>query len=855
MASKFDAVAESQARHDKLIGPGVPIFIPKTTIDIKSYREQEAYSFQQLMEYVDSFIARFNGVFPELAVQKKYDGANLQVHRNDKGELFAFTEGLQDVTHRLPSLLKVINNELPKKAFILIGELEGWKNGKHIGREDVSGYLNANTPANDMYLALSVFDIIWWENKDIHKDHYNERFNILKEEFQFSQSIISKLRPGLNLTPTFIVKTAQALKKSVATVLAPSESEGAMIKLWQGFPFTLNRRTGEMIKYKKYTEGHFIVLDKKQISGSQRAFQYVIGVLVDQAYKGQVLEKETQEYNGKVYLICGKTFNTSIQAKVGDIITVKFNNLFVYHQNGGKLNLGVYAPNVYENASVAGKKEEPDSVSSILETGQQANILAEKSIGYYISKAIEPFLQYPPESRSYEYVMQAHFRGKSVHTDFRIEHTNILIGYTLMTQVLGVVKEPITTLVQAKAALKNPKLWKFNCLTGRFEQRQIAGGQIRNTSIETALKETQPREWLIVEGVTEGAGSTANYPGVFVIGATGKIEYGYREPYFHEYFIHNDKWPEGGMRLVFRLLSGPEMRSGKHIYIPEMLDPLTDNPDDYTIENGILIFDNGEVILKDFEIDSSKRYFYKLLPPSEEPGRELPFVWLMVKPNDNEPYILSSRARRKDKVPPLGISALPVGVRRQIPADMRYWDTSSQSQYKLKLDMLREAMKGKDDLKLDYGGNTLFKSQISSEWITKAVNSKYVLKKRWWRGPIVVRLGSSATYWDLYFQRDSEWQHFMLMEDPVEYDIFAGILYTDVKSDEVNFEGDLEPGTDLNPNAQLIAQCRILGEGNVSLDLSNSSRWKFAFNTGVLKDRAFTANQDEGSRIWKFSQE
>ena len=848
---RMQRVAEQQARQDKLLGPGFPIFNPKTGLKLGGNIGDAVYDTSRLKEYINGFIVDNGGKFPEFAVQCKLDGCWCQIHRDENGKLFAFTEGMQNVTSRLPTILKIIDIELPRKSYIIIGEIEGWVNGKHQGRELVSGYLSANTPVNDMRLVFSVFDIIWYGGKDLHRENYKERYTVLNQHFYFSQSVVSKLRPGLNLTPTFIVKSENALEKAVATFFKLDESEGAMIKLYNGYIFSLNKHTNDLVKVRKYAEAHFTALEKRPIANSSKTFQYVIGVLIDPAYKDRVDPKDLKEYDGKDYIICGKTFNTNIQAKVGEVITVKFSNVNVYFHND-IVSLGIYAPNVYENRTTADKEEQPDTITSLLEIGRASGLLVEKSMGYFISKLIEPFVQYPSESQNYRYVIQAHFRGKSVHSDIRIKHNVGLIGYTLMNQVQGILKAPVETLAQAKLELRNAKLWKFDAVKGKFQQRRIASGQIRDASIQVALKESQPDSWLEVEGVTEGVGSTANFPGVFVIAAAGRIEYGYREPYFHEYFFHNPKWPSGGLRLIFRLLTGSELSSPKHIFIPYLLDELTDNPDDFFISGSVIVFDEGEISIEGFEVDASEKMIYKLLPPSEEPGREMPFVWLMMKPKTNEPYLFSDRARRKEKIPPPGISSLPAAVRGQIPKEFRFWEVGSKSKAIMTLDALRQALK-KKQIVLDYEGSSIYK-RAQSDWIIKATSLPYVLKKRWWRGPIVVRLGSSAIFWDLYFKVGPGWNHFTLSQNPETYSSFVGILDRDVSQGEVDIHGEIPPKTDLNPNERLIAQCEILGEGSLKFIAENSAVWNFAFDTGILKGKAFTASQDEGSSIWRFSE-
>ena len=58
----------------------------------------------------------------------------------------------------------------------------------------------------------------------------------------------------------------------------------------------------------------------------------------------------------------------------------------------------------------------------------------------------DPFLHYPNEGKTYHYVIQHHYRGKSAHCDLRLEtDQDFLVGWTLLDQLEGEIKEPVTS--------------------------------------------------------------------------------------------------------------------------------------------------------------------------------------------------------------------------------------------------------------------------------------------------------------------------------------------------------------------------------------------------------------------------
>jgi len=465
-----------------------------------------------------------------------------------------------------------------------------------------------------------------------------------------------------------------------------------------------------------------------------------------------------------------------------------------------------------------------------------------------------------------------------------------LIGYTIMNQVEDAIDKPVMTFNQAEGYLKDNKNWKYNPLTGNFQQRETEHGK-RKASIQAALKkDTMSNLWLNVSGVVPkgSVGASKNYPGVFVIAAQGKIEFGFREPYFHEYYIHNKDWPNSGTRLVFRMLTG-ETLNDKFIDIEKMLYVYgLDGPiESYNSTNAISYFDRmhpngldgyplapicyetpsigGPYFIWNlgyFEIPfqyaiTRGGHLCKLLPPGEEPERETSFVWLTIEPNTLEPYILSSRAEEKKKFPPIGISALPKNIKDQVPKEFKYWDCSSSEEMQTRLSNLRIAIKSKEVvLNCD---ERIFEEKVkfvkSGTKIDGFEKTMYILKKRSWHGPVVIRLGVSVIFYDLYIQQsEDEWHHFVLMKNLVLIDSFTGFKEPNVNNYAASFEGDLLPKRELNLNKELDVQVQILTKGQLFLkeviESENENTWHLEFKSGDLKKRSFKAIKNVD--IWKF---
>lgn len=173
----------------------------------------------------------------------------------------------------------------------------------------------------------------------------------------------------------------------------------------------------------------------------------------------------------------------------------------------------------------------------------------------YAAKAFEkqadPYMRLPDEDEAHRFVVQEHWRGKSMHADFRIESVGNkdLIGWTLNTLIGGVIDEPVITLEQAKA-LKTAEYSKIDWETGDFRKRKKEGAEaLVDVEIVSERKAVEPHAWLEVEGAVKPGevGATKEYPGVFHIVDEGVCEYGAQKPWFHEYFPRSDR-KDGGFR-------------------------------------------------------------------------------------------------------------------------------------------------------------------------------------------------------------------------------------------------------------------------------------------------------------------
>lgn len=155
----------------------------------------------------------------------------------------------------------------------------------------------------------------------------------------------------------------------------------------------------------------------------------------------------------------------------------------------------------------------------------------------FLKSIADPYQSNPDENETYKYVVQHHWRGKSVHADCRLEGESraFLIGWTLDDLISGVIDKPVLTLADAKREDANDNNFKINWSDGSWARRARGeNGTLQTVNINTERKAVEPKEWLEYEGATDSpeegkpipAGATANFPGVFHIIDKGTVEYG-----------------------------------------------------------------------------------------------------------------------------------------------------------------------------------------------------------------------------------------------------------------------------------------------------------------------------------------
>jgi len=736
-ATLRDEVAKRQAKQSRNENEIEPLRFWMPLKGVRGYHEGEAFTVEAVAEW-------FTEKDYPLYAQKKFDGARCEIMKQGDRVVIRSEDG-PDVLRRYPSIVDFMK-KLNVDAISLDVELEMWDGTTHYGREVVSGYQHSNTKPDDSKIVINVHDCLYY-NKDLHNEPYSERYKIYNS-LPIDQSTSGVPKPGFNRVPITIVKERKDLDNAIKELSKQPASEGAMIKS-AASTYVLTGMTRSWVKFKTMADLHMIVLGKLKTKTSG-TYNLEVGLAIP--FGWQVPSKIVRELNGKKFAYAGKTFNTK-EGNVGDIITVRFHTLF-HHKSGNEQYVTVYEPDVYE---VGREEKNPDDLETAITIAKEANLYQLKT-----SMQIRTM-----DDEKHPYVLHLHARGRTIHFDLRIKFGDHLEGFTMNIEKPNEIKEPIETMEQARAIVKD---WsKYIKLEDKPE----------STKVQIEWKEPEPIEWYNFEGVQPPGevGATRENAGIFLIVEHGNTYIGAQKPYFHEFFFE-----------------------GEHL---------------------------------------TGKWMIRRIP---SPYKQNEFLDLLWKPEDQTPYVLTTRARRLKYIPPYGISGLPPDIRSSIAKPFKYWEEQIES----KRISIRDELISKQTIKA---------SSLEPPDITNK-KGKFVLQHHWWsrlitpgRKPII-RTGPSREYWDLRIEYDSNesLMHF-ICDQNIIYNDSDAIYKEDSDHSWLTKEGEINPGSEENPTKDTPSKIEILANGQVKILVANDNFVRMQFNSKELKG-LYVALRVPDSNLW-----
>jgi hypothetical protein len=456
---------------------------------------------------------------------------------------------------------------------------------------------------------------------------------------------------------------------------------------------------------------------------------------------------------------------------------------------------------------------------------------------------ISQFMEYPPSGCGRRFVMQHHWRGASVHKDFRMEMNNHLVGWTILDNPSGTPE--VTTMPEAEAQI-NKLDWAFD-----FNKK--------NKGLRAETKARQPKDWLKVNGVVKPGevGATKEETGVLDIVEHGVFWEGTQKPYFHEYFLKTEvgnflpkgKWA----RVVFRGVEVPK------------IDPVTKKPIKGQMEYMWKCMIPGNQIAYALQRGIKKGWKPPKgvipIPPDQRSG-ELWDKWQAYMEGKTEKAPVKESLRELEGLPFAEYKNFKDCVQKIM--EKKGWDEKRASAYcaaiARKTGEILDAftceeciylMQCEKDLSIEEPACENFEMR---EPVNPLAGAKFNLQVNTYMGQVVVR---AVPHIEFYFRLQTNGvDSWYLDGDPLRINEIGAMYEGKVNKKWMTWEGKIQPGEMYNPTKTLIATIRNFDSGsatvNIEIDDQGRRIYHLQLHGKILKGDYDLIQEEQGADIYSW---
>lgn len=208
-----------------------------------------------LAQKVLSVSEAFKAVGSPAAIEYKYDGFRMQVHKGD--DIKIFTRRLEEVTAQFPEVIDFIKNNIKARSCILDCEAVGYdpKTGKYTSFQQISQRIkrkyNIDELAKKLPIELNVFDLIFLDGEELLDSSFKTRREKL-------ESIVIEEPKRIVLSKKITTSDESVALKFFDESVALG-NEGVMFKNFEG-AYKPGARVGSMIKLKSSMDALDLVI-------------------------------------------------------------------------------------------------------------------------------------------------------------------------------------------------------------------------------------------------------------------------------------------------------------------------------------------------------------------------------------------------------------------------------------------------------------------------------------------------------------------------------------------------------------------------------------------------------------------
>ncbi len=200
-----------------------------------------------LAQKVSNISEGFKTVGKPCAIEYKYDGFRLLIHKKSEKDIKLFTRRLENVTKQFPEVVEYVKKYIKGKSFILDSEAVGFNKKTKIYKpfQDISKRIrrkyHIEKIQKELPVEVNVFDIIYYNGKSFLDSPFEKRTKIIKK--------IIKNKPYKIICSKQIITDDEKKAKEFYKKALSNNQEGVMMKNLSAI-YKPGSRVGHMLKIK-----------------------------------------------------------------------------------------------------------------------------------------------------------------------------------------------------------------------------------------------------------------------------------------------------------------------------------------------------------------------------------------------------------------------------------------------------------------------------------------------------------------------------------------------------------------------------------------------------------------------------
>ncbi len=281
-----------------------------------------------LADSIDSIDELFENEIPEIALEYKYDGVRVQIHKL-KTEVRLYSRRLKEITSSFPEIVELIAKSIPNQSIILEGEIVAVKrdNNRPLPFQDLMRRFKRIHELDrlryEIPVQLYLFDLLYLDDEILFDYPYQERWALLSKICQNNLTLATR-----------IISSDKTAMTNFYRAALEAGHEGVLIKYLQS-PYYPGERKKDWLKLKEAVLLDLVIVAADWGSGRRKGWlsNYHLAVLdagtfheIGKTFKG-LTDAEFKKMTADLQQL--KTYETdyTVYVKPQIVVEVAFNEI------------------------------------------------------------------------------------------------------------------------------------------------------------------------------------------------------------------------------------------------------------------------------------------------------------------------------------------------------------------------------------------------------------------------------------------------------------------------------------------------------------------------------------------------